>query len=58
MLVHEAKSVHQFVHRKGQAVVEAAGVQDERLVTSSHALLAAALSSGIYGHVVGTLAAR
>ena len=58
MLVHEAKSVHQFVHRKGQAVVEAAWVQDQRLVASSHALLAAALSFGVDGHVIGTLAVR
>ena len=58
MLVHEAQCVHQFVHRKGQAVVETARVQDERLVATSHALLAAALSFGIYGHVVWTLAVR
>ena len=58
MLVHEAKSVHQFVHRKGQAFVEAPRVQDERLVASPHTLLAATLSFGVDGHVVGTMVAR
>ena len=40
VLVHEAEGVHQLVHGHNQTVVEAARVQQEHLLSASHAKLA------------------
>ena len=58
VLVHKSQCVHQLVHGHDQASLEAGGVQVDRLVASSHAELALALSARVDCHKVGALRLR